>query len=465
MTIYYAIRKGRKVGVFRYGRYAQLLTQNFAGCQMRTFDNYLPALAYVYSRRFYVVYRGRKTGVFNSPLTVLRLTLGYPNALVKTYSDAEFAYQAYQAAFRNRVFYAVRKGKTTGIYTDFKLAQKQVNGFQNNEMKKFKHLLDAKKYLLRIGNNPFNLKAHYRLRHTQVKIIGTIAPLDLTVLKQDNLKAITKNLAKSTAKKPIYYAVKVGRQTGVYTDRQLALKQVSGYSNYQMKKFKNYSEAEKYLNSKKLVFKKAKYYAVRNTNAGSRIFLDNQQAINYARQCHGALITFDNLQEATKFISIYNNQFTSDPEINLTVYTDGGFANDTKCGSWAYLIKGDSFSQSNNGAITCGQDNNQMELMAVKEALLALKAQGLQKEHLQFMLDSQVAISNICAFAIKKEPVIKTNSLALICEIDELLHAFPHIYFSWVKGHATSTGNCFVDRKASEALLQINQESTHTALI
>lgn len=472
MTIYYAIRRGRKIGVFRSQRYAQILTRNFTGCQMRKFNCYRDAFAYAHFKHFYVVYCGRSTGVFSSYLSVLILTLGYPNALVKEYSDAELAYQDYQAAFCKRVFYAVRKGLKPGIYTDNKLADKQVKHVAS-EMKKFDRLVDAKRYMLGMNNNVLNIRNYYRLKHSKVKLIGNIAPIDLTVLgrtttvSQSEVKQPTKaSVTQQVAKKQVYYAVKIGRQSGIYTNHETALEQVLGYPNYKMRKFKKRADAEQYVSDKSVLRKKeGSYFAVRTNEASSKIFLDSKLACQYAKQYHGMYVIFTNLQDATKFISVYNTQFINDGEANITVYTDGGFEFHTNYGSWAYLIKNGNFTQYDNGFITSGQDNHQMELMAVKEALLALKRQGLQKQHVQFFLDSQTAITNICSFAIKQEAIIKTCNIDLIKEINQLLAEFPHVYFDWVKGHASNEGNCFVDQKASKALAQIHKAAMNTVLV
>ncbi|KAG7394849.1 hypothetical protein PHYBOEH_004585 [Phytophthora boehmeriae] len=44
-----------------------------------------------------------------------------------------------------------------------------------------------------------------------------------------------------------YYAVVVGRSTGIYTDHEDAMQQVYGYSGFRMKKFYDYQEVHEYV--------------------------------------------------------------------------------------------------------------------------------------------------------------------------------------------------------------------------
>lgn len=44
-----------------------------------------------------------------------------------------------------------------------------------------------------------------------------------------------------------FYAVAVGRNTGIYTNNEEAIEQVHGYPGFRMKKFLDYDEAEEYI--------------------------------------------------------------------------------------------------------------------------------------------------------------------------------------------------------------------------
>lgn len=44
-------------------------------------------------------------------------------------------------------FYAVKKGRVTGLFTNWDDCKKSIDGFSNAEFKSFKSLKDANKYL------------------------------------------------------------------------------------------------------------------------------------------------------------------------------------------------------------------------------------------------------------------------------------------------------------------------------
>lgn len=92
-------------------------------------------------------------------------------------------------------YYAVKVGHQTGVFRTSAEASKQVAGFPNSQMRKFDKLADAKAYL----HSPTTCKT--------------------------------------------YYVVLAGNYPGIYTNKQLANKQLIGYSNGLMKTFTDLSKA------------------------------------------------------------------------------------------------------------------------------------------------------------------------------------------------------------------------------
>lgn len=108
-------------------------------------------------------------------------------------------------------FYAVKRGRVPGIYTDINEYMKQVVEFPGHSSRGFKTELEAIQWLSQ---------------------------------KQPNKK----NGDNSKIK---YYVVRVGRVPGIYTDVDEYRKQVDGFSLSVSKKFKNYDEACAWYKKKK----------------------------------------------------------------------------------------------------------------------------------------------------------------------------------------------------------------------
>lgn len=120
-------------------------------------------------------------------------------------------------------FYAVAVGRSTGVYMNHQEAMEQVHGYSGFRMKKFRDFGEAEEYIA------FN-----------------------QVYSSDEED---ESEAEAEVEEEIwYYAVAVGRTTGVYTDWQEAMEQVRGYSGFRMKKFLDYSEAQQYIGENRLYY-------------------------------------------------------------------------------------------------------------------------------------------------------------------------------------------------------------------
>lgn len=103
---------------------------------------------------------------------------------------------------RNQVYYVVLNGRKPGIYKNHQQALKQVDGFPYGKMRKVRGLQAAKKL--------FNEGKASKLDHN------------------------------------IYYVVKNGKNPGIYSDKNKALRQIKGYPNGTMKRIKGYNRAKTY---------------------------------------------------------------------------------------------------------------------------------------------------------------------------------------------------------------------------
>jgi ribonuclease HI len=89
--------------------------------------------------------------------------------------------------------------------------------------------------------------------------------------------------------------------------------------------------------------------------------------------------------------------------------------------------------------------NNQAEFLALKHALIELKAQGLSHEPVNILTDSQLVVG---IFSLHWKA---RANLELVMEISDLLKEFPQLTFAYVRGHNGNQGNELADSLAQEA--------------
>ncbi|MDH4450250.1 MAG: ribonuclease HI [Rhodoferax sp.] len=141
----------------------------------------------------------------------------------------------------------------------------------------------------------------------------------------------------------------------------------------------------------------------------------------------------------------------------LTIYTDGACKGNPGPGGWgALLCAGDGAHKELFGG-ELETTNNRMEMMAVIEALAALK----RPCHITLYIDSQYVLKGITEWlsgwksrgwrTASKEPV---KNVDLWMRLDALVHTAGHeIDWRWVKGHAGDPGNERADALANQGVL------------
>lgn len=369
---------------------------------------------------YYAVIRGKNPGIYTNNHEATEQILGYSGSLLKSFatlSEAEkycksepVDYEQIAAApdqehaikkakKKDLQYYAVASGRQTGIFTSLELAQQQVLKFPNAKWHRFNNLVDAERYLMS-EKAPNSTKIVTRTKshvNREYQLGSNIANSHLPAY----LRSPTERLLRATLKKmgeQRYYAVRIGRKPGIYTDFNEAKKQTDGYS--------------------------------------------------------GALAhTFNNMPAAKQFMRNYHLT-KPDNEMFATIYTDGGFRTN-RHGGWAFLIT--SRQKPNvydTGGVFNAIDNNQMELLALRNALYKLLVLGYNKEPLRFVLDSQYVVSHICDNSIIKweQQNWDTEYGELWHEVTELLAEFDQVCFKWTKGHSGNLGNVFVDKRVKRCL-------------
>lgn len=142
----------------------------------------------------------------------------------------------------------------------------------------------------------------------------------------------------------------------------------------------------------------------------------------------------------------------------VTIYTDGACKGNPGPGGWGVVLQSGAVKKELYGsdALTT---NNRMELMAVIQALKALKRPCA----VTLYLDSQYVRQGITEWihgwkakgwkTASKQPVKNAD---LWQELDQLVHGGAHkIDWCWVKGHAGDPGNERADELANMGVAQL----------
>jgi len=150
---------------------------------------------------------------------------------------------------------------------------------------------------------------------------------------------------------------------------------------------------------------------------------------------------------------------------SLKIYTDGGCSGNPGPGGWAFVMVRQTFQGSQIIAQNKGAEkdttNNRMELIAVIEALRALKTMDDVPRHAAIYTDSQYVQKGITEWirnwkrnswrTSDKKPV-KNQDLWI--ELDSIANEFP-LQWEWVKGHAGNEYNELCDAMTQEAIAEI----------
>ena len=142
----------------------------------------------------------------------------------------------------------------------------------------------------------------------------------------------------------------------------------------------------------------------------------------------------------------------------VEIYTDGACKGNPGPGGWGALLKSaDAQKELFGGEL--GTTNNRMEMLAVIEALTALK----RPCHVTLHVDSQYVLKGITEWlsgwkargwrTAAKQPV---KNVDLWQRLDTLVSSAGHtIDWRWVRGHNGDPGNEHADRLANRGVEQV----------
>lgn len=248
------------------------------------------------------------------------------------------------------------------------------------------------------------------------------------------------------SKKKKFYAVKRGRNVGIFHTWTECKKQVNHYSNARFKSFASMSDAMAFMGWKK----STKNLITKKKNS--------QKSLKQYQ------IEVDNEINSGKYFAV--------------IYTDGGcrYASKDSEGqhtiqpddksAWAYLIEwydaNGKKQQDFDGNAQYGETNNQMEITAVNEAIQEIINLGFQTKPLLFVLDSQYVLNSINKGWIAnwkrmgwKRAKGELKNKELWQQIDQNLQQLSNYNFIWTKGHYGNKGNEFVDQYLNKCMDEI----------
>jgi ribonuclease HI len=145
----------------------------------------------------------------------------------------------------------------------------------------------------------------------------------------------------------------------------------------------------------------------------------------------------------------------------VVIYTDGACKGNPGPGGWGALLRAADGAEKELCGGEAQTTNNRMEMMAVIEALTALK----RPCHVVLHVDSQYVLKGMTEWlqgwkakgwrTAAKQPV---KNVDLWQRLDALVHQSEHrIEWQWVKGHAGDPGNERADALANRGVEQLGR--------
>jgi ribonuclease HI len=281
------------------------------------------------------------------------------------------------------MFYAVRNGHKKGLLTNRLALENSIKDFPNPEYREFNNMPDALNYLSGKDIKPKNI-----------------------LLVDNNLKNDKIKVKEEFNTKDKFYAVRVGREPGIYKTWKECQSQIMHFPNQQFKKFDTRREAED--------------------------FIKNDT------------ITVD-----------YDNNYD---DTVLNVYTDGASYHNGKpdCRASYGVYFGEEDKRNESGLIIEKASNNRGELMGLLRAIELIK----EDEETVIHTDSMYGLKCVYDYGIKMKKAgypKDTPNIDIIQKMREILEIKTNIKFHHLNSHTNKTdkhsiGNDKVDKMATEVL-------------
>ena len=249
-----------------------------------------------------------------------------------------------------------------------------------------------------------------------------------------------------------FYAVRKGREPGIYHSWEETKAQVDGFPGAEFKSFANPMDAIEFMDfSADEALDGLKKAENTFENAMAKI---QRKSAQLAKNPAGSAQIRVNPGDPAVTVPV-------DGPYAAYVYTDGGCRNhgvhkgghvkETDPGAWGYLIvlpDGQKFDGT-DGEFQA--TNNKMEMTAFLESLRKLEELGLQEQAVLYSLDSQYVLNGVqhwmAGWKAKgwRKAKGEIANLDLWKAIDAEVAKFSNLHYKWVKGHDVNAGNIYVD--------------------
>lgn len=261
-----------------------------------------------------------------------------------------------------------------------------------------------------------------------------------------------------------YYAVKNGRQNGVYTNWSDCESQVKGHSGSQFKSFKTQAEAKAYMSGGS------------NSNSGANRSTSNHNGSSYSSSRSNAPYSKTSRSSSSGsnqhasyssgYVSHVPTSHSTKSSKPVKVYTDGASKNNQaakqgKATAGYGVYYGPNDSRNYSGRVSGEQTNNRGELQAISHALgnAAAEVKSGKTNHYNIITDSQYSMDSITKWSSGWEKNgWKTSTGAPVQNRDLIQNCRKHIAdieshqgkveFTKVKGHSGDHGNEMADKLA-----------------
>lgn len=231
----------------------------------------------------------------------------------------------------------------------------------------------------------------------------------------------------------MFYAVKVGRKTGIFPTWDACKKQVEGYSGAQYKKFKTEEEAQAYIRG----------YAVTSNKKAQKISSSQSKLRKAETIVNPDKLRDEQHREASRKLCASLN------EDEAIAYTDGSFDQETGKFGYGCVLYMRSGEQVFSG---CSDEKNFAEVRNISgECLGAIMA---LKEAVKNGCSKLTICHDYNGIGYWATGAWQAKSLISILYVKYLrkVQQYMTVEFKWVKGHGTDEHNIRVDRIASKAV-------------
>lgn len=147
MKKYYAVKVGRKTGIYDDYILASEQVKGYKNGQMKSFKDLDKAADYLNDLNYYVVVKGRTIGIFRSEQYFNRQVCDIFDTEYQIFKDGMAAIKYFSEHIQAKKYYVIKNGKEIGIFIDEKVYLEHTKGYKGAVCKSYKTLGNAMLFL------------------------------------------------------------------------------------------------------------------------------------------------------------------------------------------------------------------------------------------------------------------------------------------------------------------------------